>query len=98
MNMSEPTLASLVEQRKKLDSDIKKIKSAQRNGVIAQIKSLMSEYEITVKDIDGKAGRTATAKVVPIKFQDTEGHTWTGRGKMPRWLVGKDKEQFRVPQ
>ena len=32
-----------------------------------------------------------------LEFFDPEtGETWTGRGRAPRWLDGKDKEAFRI--
>jgi len=34
----------------------------------------------------------------PIKYRGPNGETWTGRGKMPLWMVdaGGDKEQFKL--
>jgi len=67
-------------------------------GAIEQIKSLMQEYGITVEDLD-KSPRKKSAKAgkgANIQFQDASGNTWSGRGRMPSWLHGKDKEQFRV--
>lgn len=47
-----------------------------------------------------KAGKTASGKVA-VKFRDTTGNTWTGRGLQPRWLkaaiaAGKSLDDFRV--
>jgi DNA-binding protein H-NS len=44
--------------------------------------------------------RTAGLKL-PAKFSDGAGNSWTGRGRMPRWLTeamasGQTKEQFAV--
>jgi DNA-binding protein H-NS len=34
---------------------------------------------------------------VAAQFKNPEaGETWTGRGRAPRWLDGKDKEQFCI--
>ena len=45
--------------------------------------------------------RAATGRRVPVKYQDGQGQTWSGRGKTPRWLVkaeaaGKTRDQFLV--
>ena len=34
----------------------------------------------------------------PIKYRGPKRETWTGRGKLPRFIKasGKDKEQFKV--
>jgi DNA-binding protein H-NS len=40
-------------------------------------------------------------KKIAVKYRDTEGNTWTGRGSRPRWMVaaldqGKSIEDFAV--
>jgi len=47
------------------------------------------------------AARKAKKFVVPVRYRDDQGNTWTGRGNKPRWLVaalaeGKKQEDFRV--
>ena len=33
----------------------------------------------------------------PAKYQDPEsGKTWTGRGKPPNWILGKDRTLFEI--
>lgn len=68
------------------------------DGAISQIKSLMQEYDISLEDLAGKSKKKTGAKKAPanVQFQDESGNTWSGRGRMPGWLQGKDKEQFRV--
>jgi len=35
---------------------------------------------------------------IPVKFRDPDNpaNTWTGRGRNPRWMKGRPKEQFAV--
>jgi DNA-binding protein H-NS len=47
------------------------------------------------------ARRAGSGRRVPVKYQDGQGQTWSGRGKTPRWLVkaeaaGKTRDQFLV--
>lgn len=36
-------------------------------------------------------------RVLPAKYRDPEtGKTWAGRGRLPKFLQGKDKEQYRI--
>ena len=67
-------------------------------GAIDQIKTLMQDYGLSIDDIVGAGKkRGGKAKVERnVQFQDKEGNTWSGRGRMPGWLQGKDKEQYRV--
>lgn len=63
---------------------------AELAGAIAQIKSLMKEFNISIKDLklkDGKVSR-APGKALPAKYRDpVSGDTWTGRGRSPAWAA-----------
>lgn len=66
-------------------------------GTIEQIKTLMADYGLSIDDIAGAKKRGANEKVDgKAQFRDDQGNTWSGRGRMPGWLQGKDKEQYRV--
>jgi DNA-binding protein H-NS len=48
-----------------------------------------------------KAVKKARKFVVPVRYRDDKGNTWTGRGNKPRWLAaalaeGKKQDDFRV--
>ena len=78
-----------------------KAEEARRNevaGARAQIQSIMREHGLSVADIGGNAKPPKAArKPVDIKYRDeATGLTWTGRGRAPKWLEGKDKNQFLV--
>ena len=78
-----------------------KAEEARRNeiaGARAQIQSIMREFGMTLADISGGAKQPKAArKPVDIKYRDeASGLTWTGRGRAPKWLEGKDKNQFLV--
>ena len=78
-----------------------KAEEARRNevaGARTQIQSIMREYGLTVADISGGAKPPKAArKPVEIKYKDeATGQAWTGRGRAPKWLEGKDKSQYLV--
>ena len=69
------------------------------SGAIQKIKELMQLHGITVDDLSStRVAKATKAKgTVAAQFKNPEtGETWTGRGRAPRWLDGKDKEQFRI--
>lgn len=88
-----------VEQIAKLQSLAEAARKDEINGAIKTIKDLMQLHGVTVEDLAG-ASRAKPSKAkgsVAAQFKNTEtGETWTGRGRAPRWLAGKDKEQFRI--
>ena len=65
----------------------------------ARIHEIMGEYGLTLADISGtkQAAARAPRKPVEIKYKnEATGQTWTGRGRVPKWLEGKDKNQYLV--
>jgi DNA-binding protein H-NS len=91
--------AEYVEQIAKLQSLAEAARKDEISGAIQKIKELMQLHGITVEDLAaGSRAKPAKAKgSVPAQFKNPEtGETWTGRGRAPRWLDGKDKEEFRI--
>jgi DNA-binding protein H-NS len=35
-------------------------------------------------------------RVIPVKYRDNKGNTWTGRGSRPRWLVAALNEGAKI--
>lgn len=65
-------------------------------AAIQRIREMMAEYGISVNDLQ-TSKKGAAKKSGTVQFRNAEtGDTWSGRGRMPNWLAGKDKEQFRV--
>lgn len=65
----------------------------------AQIQSIMREYGLTVADIGGGVKQISSKprKPVEVKYRDeTTGETWTGRGRAPKWLDGKDRNNYLI--
>ena len=64
-----------------------------------QVTAIMREYGLTVADLGAvtKVKPVKTRAPVPTKYRDdATGQTWTGRGRAPKWLEGKDKEQYLI--
>jgi len=91
--------AEYVEQIAKLQSLAEAARKNEINDAITKIKDLMQTYGVSIEDLSsGSRAKPAKAKsTVAPQFKNSEtGETWTGRGRAPRWLDGKDKEQFRI--
>lgn len=108
--MSTPPLKDLLAQRAALEQQIIEARRTERAEAIARIRALMSEYGLTIADLQaGGSGRSgakgttgATGSKVPPKYIDrASGHTWSGRGLQPRWLrealaSGRQLAEFAV--
>lgn len=92
------TYKELQDQIAELESKAQEARANELDNAVRQIKTLMQEYGITVEDLDASTKKKGAKARKPsnVQFQDANGNTWSGRGRMPAWLKGKDKEKFRI--
>jgi len=95
------TYAELKQQIAELERAAAAARKNETAHAIAQVQQLMSDYGLSIADIDTKS-RSKNVKVgntVAPKYKNPEtNETWTGRGRAPRWLDGKDKEEYRIKE
>ena len=92
------SLQELLQQREALDAQLRQARQEQTAEAIAKIKSLIAEFELTEADVFGgrrKAVHTGS-KVAPKYSNPETGETWTGRGKPPKWIQGKNRDDFLI--
>ena len=97
--MSEPTTSvraleeidkALGELQQERDQALK-IESKQ---ALAQVKQIIAKFGFTADQLYGETKIRAQAAA---KFRNPEtGETWSGRGREPKWIKGKDHDQFRI--
>ena len=88
----------LLKQREELEAKIAEARNVEVASAIAQVRQLVLDYSLTERDVFGGV-RTSSAKgsTVAPKYKDpVTGATWTGRGKPPRWIADKEREQFLI--
>lgn len=94
------TYQELLQQRAALDAQIEEARKTERTAAVNSARQLVQEYGLSEKDVFGSGSRGASkAKglTIPPKYRDPmTGATWTGRGKPPLWIAGKDREQFLI--
>jgi DNA-binding protein H-NS len=65
-----------------------------------KIRQLMREYDLAPQDLLSEKKGTASAKkgaAVQPRYRDPHsGATWSGRGRSPRWLSGRNKDDFLI--
>jgi DNA-binding protein H-NS len=63
--------------------------NAERAAVRQKMAAIAKRYGFDIRDLlDGRRGKRGK---VTVKYRDHAGNTWTGRGRMPRWLVAATK-------
>lgn len=89
------SLQELLAQKEALEQQISQLRKAERTDALQNARSLIETYDLTVDELFGK--QKSTTKPVAVKYRNPEtGETWTGRGRAPRWLEGKNREDFAV--
>lgn len=106
-NLSVQELTQLITEANAKRSE--KQESA-RNQLIEEMKSKAAQLGLSLEALIGASAslKGITRKVrgdkgqsLAIKYRGPDGETWTGRGRMPRWLTtaiekGQSKDQFAV--
>ncbi|WP_175950779.1 H-NS histone family protein [Burkholderia sp. BCC0405] len=90
------TYQTLLAQRAVLETEIENAKAAARETVLAEVKRMVLEFDISAREIFGgsKARKHQPARA---RYRDPEtGATWSGRGRPPAWIDGKDREPFEI--
>ena len=87
------SLQELLAQKEALDKQIEDTRRNERSQALAQIKSLMEQFGLTVSDLTAraaspkKAGASGGGGKVAAKYRNkATGESWSGRGLQPRWL------------
>ena len=93
------TYKSLLAQREVLNEQIEEAKKAETTAAIAKARELVAQYEMKVEDVFSKTASKKGKKIgsVAPKYRDPQtGKIWSGRGKAPLWIAGKDRSQFVI--
>jgi DNA-binding protein H-NS len=92
----------LTAQLEKLHKEVAVAREKEIAQAIAEIKQKVAEYDLTAEELGfttpRKPGRkAASASTSVAKYRNPKtGETWSGRGRSPGWLVGKNRERFLI--
>lgn len=91
-------LKDLLQQQQVLSAQIEEARKKEVADAVHRVRAMIAEYGLTEKDIfPGRSGKgRSTGKVAPKYRDPATGNTWTGRGKPPRWIEGKDRAKFAI--
>lgn len=91
------TYAELQAQIAELQKRATEARTTEIAAAKEKIRSIMQEYKLTIADLGGLTKSAKPRKAVAAKYRDeASGQEWTGRGRAPKWLEGKDKNQFLI--
>jgi DNA-binding protein H-NS len=100
VSSEQATIEDLRRQQEALERQIKERELAEKREVIAQIVKVVKDYHVSVEDlVEALGGEKIRRKGVKakIKYRDpVSGALWSGRGKEPLWIRGKDRTKFLI--
>lgn len=89
---------NLLAQKAALEAQIAQAQAEAKAQAVAQARALIQEHALTAADVFPQ-GKAKAASVGQPKYRDpATGATWTGRGKPPKWIEGKDRVQLLTRQ
>jgi len=94
-----PSYKELLAQREQLDKQIKEAIAHEKADGIAKAKAIIDQYQLSAADLFSRkagSGARSSGKVAPKYRNPANGETWTGRGKAPKWIEGRDRSSFLI--
>ncbi|AJZ62430.1 H-NS family nucleoid-associated regulatory protein [Paraburkholderia fungorum] len=92
------TYKQLTAQLEKLHKEVAAAREKEIAQAIADIKQKIADYDLTAEELGFTKKHAVTRKTASVaKYRNPKtGETWTGRGRSPGWLVGKNRERFLI--
>jgi DNA-binding protein H-NS len=94
------SLKELLAEKAALEIKIAQTRQLEIKQAISEIKTLIETYQLTRADIfpdERPRGAVRKTEKVAAKYKDpVSGKTWSGRGITPKWLQGKNKDDYRI--
>ncbi|HDR8974573.1 TPA: H-NS histone family protein [Burkholderia vietnamiensis] len=87
----------LIKRQRKLQQEIDFAKRTEAKRIIEYIVDMMRAFDIQIDDIEMRLSRAYGRKTIAPKYMNPKtGQTWSGRGRQPLWMKGRNAEDFRI--
>ena len=88
------TYQELLDQKTALDQKIALARKAEAKQALETIHTLIAEFGFTAQQV---FPWKPAVKCVDAKYRDPlTGASWSGRGRAPKWIEGKNRAEFLV--
>lgn len=85
----------LLAQAAELDRQIASAREVEAADAIAEIKAKITEFGFTVEDVFSTKKARKQRERSGLTYRDpASGATWSGMGREPGWIKGKDRATF----
>jgi DNA-binding protein H-NS len=87
----------LLSQKEDLDRLIAQARKTESAAALASVRQLIKEFGFTAQQVFPWEGEKKAK--APVKYYDPNtGSKWSGRGKPPKWIAGKEYTQFLLAE
>ncbi|MBO3033980.1 H-NS histone family protein [Burkholderia pseudomallei] len=94
------TFQELQNQIRQLQQQAEAMRREEASAVIAKLRAAILEFGITPAEVFGASAkqiRRSPRGPATQKYRDPlSGATWSGRGRAPRWIVGRNRDDFLI--
>ncbi|MBH9723580.1 H-NS histone family protein [Burkholderia contaminans] len=96
--MNTPKIRELQKRLGQLNLLVEEAKQREKQARLKQIGNDVKEYGITEIELLRAAGfiQTKRQKAPAMYYDPNSGRTWSGRGARPKWLEGKDLDDYLI--
>jgi DNA-binding protein H-NS len=114
VDLDRMTVAELTALRDAAEAKRREKLDDAKNAVLEETRAKLAELGLTLEAVlptSGSAGqggqgrkqRRDAGQPLPVRYRGPNGETWSGRGRMPKWLQtleaeGRSREEFRTSQ
>ncbi|WP_082712017.1 H-NS family nucleoid-associated regulatory protein [Burkholderia singularis] len=89
----------LIYQRKELQVQIDVAKREERRVAVATARDLIAEFDLHPQELFGRKYKPRNPINKVARYRDPEtGATWSGFGRPPHWIAGRNREHFAIGQ
>ncbi|RGE41577.1 H-NS histone family protein [Comamonas testosteroni] len=90
-----PSYQELMARKNELDKRIEAARDTEAKEALATIKQLIDTFGFTVQQVF--PWKPEEKKKAEAKYYDPEsGASWSGRGKPPKWIEGKNRSEYEI--
>ncbi|WP_080427892.1 H-NS family nucleoid-associated regulatory protein [Burkholderia ubonensis] len=89
------TYSELLEQFEQLKRDIDVAREREAQLIAQRVMDLLAENGVSVQDLL-PSREPRRRRIAPKYWNPATGVTWSGRGRMPTWLIGQDLQRFLI--
>ena len=88
----------LQQQAAALEAEIERAREAEFEDALSQVRNAVAMFRFTAADVFGDRAETPRKRAVRgPKYRNPEnGIEWSGMGREPLWIKGKDRAAFEI--